>query len=813
MQMAQIHTARRKAEAAPRTEGRPGVPAGPSLDQLRGGAVPTSEQMGHRVDLPDAIRAKMEASFGVELSGVELYESQTVADVGARAMALGNKIGFAPGELDFASSGGQALLGHELSHVVSRARGEVAGSGFLNDYSLEARADREGAMAAAGESVYSGTVTPLSTSSVTASVGPMQAKKDKEKKDLEISEPELISHTSFGQAPVSQEGMEGLNAHYGSITPERTPSALDLDTQETGMEISEPELISHTALGITHQEGTFEKEKEKPGLGARIWGGIQRGAAFVGDAVSGKLNSLKRQHQRAVDDLNHHRADYEAMSWKERALWTLKNPLARIMASGSMEDTKARDARAKKMEKKASRLAAKTQEDGGYDLGDAAFDPLELIEGPGIYNSEERARRRQEERSAQSDEEASFGQYMRELFADPEEQAARQAGQEGTHGSGASIQNDVLLGTPKTLASVGGLGIGLGGPNLANVARGTDTLSAGARAAGSIGGIISAGASGMEAAGNIMAARSQQQKGDGAGLFTHSMLAGAGIADTAANISKAVGYMGGVPLAETVGEGLVPGLGIVSGASKFIAGMAMLDNGYAIKDKMQKRMDAMDSNPEARSRDQERMYRTFKQAKAMADANKVQGGMKMAGGALGVTGNAMTLGGVTALAGTVVSGIGTGVDLAGGMIADKMKKGARTDTVNEEIHLDERIKALMAEDDSITEKEAKHIVLKSMGFASGKRREAFQHITMRRAAELYQKANSGDEEAIGILQDLGLQTAGCGYHMDGVKEEYSLQGIAEKLGMDSGTSWQEQMQATKESRGHNPFKKKKDGVA
>ena len=100
-----------------------------------------------------------------------------------------------------------------------------------------------------------------------------------------------------------------------------------------------------------------------------------------------------------------------------------------------------------------------------------------------------------------------------------------------------------------------------------------------------------------------------------------------------------------------------------------------------------------------------------------------------------------------------------------------------------------------------------------MGFASGKRREAFQHITMRRAAELYQKANSGDEEAIGILQDLGLQTAGCGYHMDGVKEEYSLQGIAEKLGMDSGTSWQEQMQATKESRGHNPFKKKKDGVA
>lgn len=75
------------------------------------------------MDLPGAMRAKMEAAFGADLSGVELYESQTVADAGAQAMTMGNKIGFAPGKLDFASSEGQTLLGHELSHVVSQARG------------------------------------------------------------------------------------------------------------------------------------------------------------------------------------------------------------------------------------------------------------------------------------------------------------------------------------------------------------------------------------------------------------------------------------------------------------------------------------------------------------------------------------------------------------------------------------------------------------------------------------------------------------------------------------------------------------------
>ena len=102
------------------------------MSAIASGSVrPTPEQLGRRVDLPGAIRAKMESAFGADFSGVELYESQTVADAGAQAMTMGNKIGFAPGQLDFASGAGQALLGHELSHVVSQARGEARGGGHV----------------------------------------------------------------------------------------------------------------------------------------------------------------------------------------------------------------------------------------------------------------------------------------------------------------------------------------------------------------------------------------------------------------------------------------------------------------------------------------------------------------------------------------------------------------------------------------------------------------------------------------------------------------------------------------------------------
>ncbi len=213
--MSQIYMKRReqqKDSPAPQK-----AQAGPSTAELAAGVRPTGEQMGHRVDLPDAIREKMENSFGADFSHVRLYESGTVAEAGAEAVTQGSNIAFAPGKLDLTSTAGQALLGHELSHVVSQARGESAGRGFLNDAHLEAQADRQGMMAAQGESVYSGPVTPIGTSSAAGAAGPMQAKK---KKDMAQ---EALTWGDVGDLPDEklndEDYLDGsLNQYYRDLT-------------------------------------------------------------------------------------------------------------------------------------------------------------------------------------------------------------------------------------------------------------------------------------------------------------------------------------------------------------------------------------------------------------------------------------------------------------------------------------------------------------------------------------------------------------------------------------------------------------------
>ncbi len=153
----------------------------PSMDALRSGALqPTREQMGHRVDMPEAMRAKMENAFGADLSAVKLYESRAVSDAGANAVTRGSDVVFAPGMLDFSSFEGQALLGHEISHVVSQARGEVTGNGFLNDRALESRADREGVLAASGQQIAL-PAAALSEVSAAPAAGPMQADKNEKR--------------------------------------------------------------------------------------------------------------------------------------------------------------------------------------------------------------------------------------------------------------------------------------------------------------------------------------------------------------------------------------------------------------------------------------------------------------------------------------------------------------------------------------------------------------------------------------------------------------------------------------------------------
>ena len=172
-----------------------------------------TEQPGRRVDLPEAMRAKMENAFGADLSSVRLYESEAVGRAGAEAVTQGRDITFAPGMLDFTSFGGQALLGHELSHVLGQARGEVSGGGFLHDPALEARADREGAMAASGQQIALPSA-PLSAATAAAAAGPMQAKMAPGRK-WEDFESSLARQARTEQRPDAEAEADRLSAFSG----------------------------------------------------------------------------------------------------------------------------------------------------------------------------------------------------------------------------------------------------------------------------------------------------------------------------------------------------------------------------------------------------------------------------------------------------------------------------------------------------------------------------------------------------------------------------------------------------------------------
>lgn len=116
--------------------------------------------------IPEPVREKMGASFGMDFSGVKIYESPLVSQQGAEAAAMGNEIAFAPGKFNMGSFSGQALLGHELAHIGQQARGEVSGGGLVRNSSFEHQADVQGMMAARGE-----TAAPASG----AQIAPMSA--------------------------------------------------------------------------------------------------------------------------------------------------------------------------------------------------------------------------------------------------------------------------------------------------------------------------------------------------------------------------------------------------------------------------------------------------------------------------------------------------------------------------------------------------------------------------------------------------------------------------------------------------------------
>ncbi|WP_437275858.1 DUF4157 domain-containing protein [Sorangium sp. So ce375] len=109
---------------------------------------------GHR--LPPSVQLRMERYFGADFSDVRVHVGPEAASIGALAFTLGSDLYFAPEHYQPHTRYGQELLGHELTHVVQQREGRVAnpygdGVAVVQDFELEAEADRHGKAAAEGK--------------------------------------------------------------------------------------------------------------------------------------------------------------------------------------------------------------------------------------------------------------------------------------------------------------------------------------------------------------------------------------------------------------------------------------------------------------------------------------------------------------------------------------------------------------------------------------------------------------------------------------------------------------------------------------
>ena len=85
---------------------------------------------GHALDA--GVKHRMQSALGADFSGVRVHSdssAQAMSDrLNARAFTIGNDIAFGPGEYQPGTPIGDALIAHELAHVVQQQSGDVTGA-------------------------------------------------------------------------------------------------------------------------------------------------------------------------------------------------------------------------------------------------------------------------------------------------------------------------------------------------------------------------------------------------------------------------------------------------------------------------------------------------------------------------------------------------------------------------------------------------------------------------------------------------------------------------------------------------------------
>ncbi|WP_237245075.1 MULTISPECIES: DUF4157 domain-containing protein [Sorangium] len=219
--------------------------------------------------LPPSVQLRMERYFGADFSDVRVHVGPEAASIGALAFTLGSDLYFAPEHYQPHTRYGQELLGHELTHVVQQREGRVAnpygdGIAVVQDFELEAEADRHGKAAAEGR-MGSGSSGPVSGGlfggggpGAPPARGGVQAKGGYQllvgayMHDEALPEP-LAGHSFVAiEDPSGERRAFGFSpAHYGSYDPKR-----DLGRLRMGVE------------GVVHDDA---RAFDKPGVKTRAY--------------------------------------------------------------------------------------------------------------------------------------------------------------------------------------------------------------------------------------------------------------------------------------------------------------------------------------------------------------------------------------------------------------------------------------------------------------------------------------------------------------------------------------------------------------
>ena len=131
----------KEAPGGPPGAGAPGGGAGGPAAPGASGSGPGGGG-GNVTALPSSLKSRMEGAFDADFGDVKIHvDSGRAVDVGAHAFAQGNELHFAPGQFQPGSEEGDALIGHELAHVVQQSAGQVStpqGKGGRNRHGWQA---------------------------------------------------------------------------------------------------------------------------------------------------------------------------------------------------------------------------------------------------------------------------------------------------------------------------------------------------------------------------------------------------------------------------------------------------------------------------------------------------------------------------------------------------------------------------------------------------------------------------------------------------------------------------------------------------